>query len=213
METRLSISLPFFPGFYETHLMNSDTGYNEIREELDYYYHAEDGGNRMDLTEEDLDFDYRAYEKDVIDHFIAAWKGHAPDFVEAVEFEKIDSPRYYNFENDRLFCYVTLKDGWQDEMRHFIALNYDWLQERIHKEWSSRDGFFSFMSNDVDMWDEMLFVDTDSRYIGTMIRYMMLLENEAVYDSIIWDTLENIYPCEYVYVIADREQQMAEAVA
>ena len=210
MKPKFSLSLPFFPGFYETSLMNCDTDYFAIHEELDYYYHTEDGGNRMELTADDLDFDYAEYQKDVIDAFIAAWKSHAPEIVEDVEFDAIDSPRYYNFENDRLFCFVTLKKGWQDEMRHFIALNYDWLQERIHKEWSSRDGFISFMDNDIDGWGEKLFDECDTRYIGTMIGYMMIIENEDIYDDIISDTLENIYPCQYVFVIADREQEEAK---
>ena len=35
---RISIELPFFPGFYESALYNSDTSYWAIKEELEYYY-------------------------------------------------------------------------------------------------------------------------------------------------------------------------------
>ena len=211
MNSQITLALPFFPGFYETHLESSNTAYYAIQEELHDYYHTEDGGNRMELTEDDLDFDYREYEKAVMDAFIVAWNGHAPAFVEKVEFDHLWSPRYYNFENDQLFCRVTLKDGWQDEMRKFIDKNYVALKERIYKEWSSRDGFISFMDNDIDGWDEKLFTDQDGRYVGTMLRYMMRSENENIYDEIIDETLEDIYTCMYVYVIAEREMVPALA--
>ena len=34
---KVNIELPFFPGFYESDLMNSDTAYWAIKEELEYY--------------------------------------------------------------------------------------------------------------------------------------------------------------------------------
>ena len=64
---KVSIHLPFFPGFYETNYKNSDTAYWAIKDELDYYTrdlideHPEYAG----LTEDDLDFDDEQYEKDV----------------------------------------------------------------------------------------------------------------------------------------------------
>ena len=170
---------------------------------------TESVGTERNSKRGDLDFDYDEYKKDVIDAFISAWKLHAPSIIEDVEFDEIVSPRYYNFENDRLFCFVTMNEGWKDAVRDFMSKNFAWLKKRIKEDWSSRDGFFSFMSNDINAWDEKLFSDEDGRYIGTMIRYMMLVENEDVYDEIISGTLEDVYACEYVYVIADRERQEA----
>ena len=60
--------MPFFPGFYETDLENSDTAYWAIREELEYYTrdliieHPE----YKNLTEDDLEFDYKGYESAII---------------------------------------------------------------------------------------------------------------------------------------------------
>ena len=164
---KVSIEIPFFPGFYETDLMNSDTAYWAIKEELGYYHDdlCDEHPEYKHLTEDDLDFRYSDYEKDVAEAFLEVWELHAPaDIVESVEFDCISSPRQYNFSNDRLFAYVELKDGWQDVMRHFIASNYNWLQERIHDDWTSYDGFMSFMDNDVDEWGAHLFDEQDEAW-------------------------------------------------
>ena len=227
MTEQFPIELAFFPGFYESSLENSDTAYNAIRDELEYYYH--DNLGREELTEDDLDFDYRAYEKAAIENFIMAWKDHAPKIVEDVEYDHLWSPRYYNFETDAVYSNVTLKEGWQDDMRDFMRINADWLRERIRKQWSSRDGFISFMSNNFDdrrhdsddhdtwnsekSWYYHLFTEKDTRYIGTMLGYMMIIENGNVRDSIIDETLEGLYEGSYVYVKAEREAQEAQGEA
>lgn len=195
---KTSLQLAFSPGFYETDYESSDTAYYAIHQELDDIRTGEVDGN-PDWTEDDLDFDYQAYEKDIIDNFIAAWKKYAPaDVVESVEFDELDSPREYNFRNDRLFAFVTFKEGWQDAMRKFMEDNAEWLREKIGKQWSSRDGFISFMSNAVGDWYHFLFVEKDERYLGTMIGYMMEIEDPEVYDDLLSETMRDIYEGCYV---------------
>ena len=211
---RFSIQMPFFPGFYETWFENCDTSYWAIKEELDYltkdavYEHPE----WKSLTEDDLEFDYQRRRDDIISAFIDVWKFHAPEIVDSVELDCLDSPRYYNFRNDYLYCWVTLNDGWQDKMRDFIALNYDWLKKRVEEDWSSRDGFVSFMCNDLAEWDEYLFTDPDPRYIGTMLGYMMLVENKNMAEDIAMSTLEDIYDGSYVSISKEAEERIKEGI-
>ena len=199
---RISIELPFFPGFYESDLMNSDTPYWAIKEEYDYYTKdlISEHPEYKFLTEDDLDFDYDGYKRELVDGFISGFADHAPEFVTDVEYDVVDSPRYYNFRNDRLYAFVTLADGWEDVMRHFIASNYDWLQQRIHDDWTSYDGFMSFMDNDVDEWGEHLFNEHDERYISTMIGYMMYRENKEIRNDLICIALEDVYAGSYVFI-------------
>lgn len=202
---KTSLQLAFFPGFYETDYESSDTPFYAIRQELEDIRTGEIEGD-SDLTEDDFDFNYRAYEKDIMDNFIAAWKDHAPEeIVENVEFDELVSPKYYNYSNDELYAFVTFKDGWQDAMRKFMDENTDWLRDRIRREWSSRDGFFSFMSNDLNEWGNYLFVEEDSRYLGSMLGYMMEIAEPHVYDHLLMDTLEDIYEGNYVYQIQKAE--------
>ena len=211
----ISIQLPFFPGFYETPYKNSDTAYYAIKEELEYYYKrdlCEEHPEYQHLTEDDLDFDDANYDKDVMESFVEVWGNHAPKFVTDVRFDTLDSPRYYNFRNDQLYAYITLADNWEDEMRHFIALNHDWLSEKVHEDWTSYDGFISFMENEIDEWDTNLFNEQDPRYIGTMIGYMMLRENKNIYDDLFMGTMEDIYAGSYVFIIPEAEERLREMI-
>ena len=210
---RISIELPFFPGFYESALYDSDTSYWAIKEELEYYYQQDllpEHPEYANLTEDDLDFRFSDYCKDVQDAFIEVWKDHAPEIVESVEFDELVSPKYYNFSTDRLFAFVELRDDWKDVMRHFMAENYDWLQKRIHDDWTSYDGFCSFMENDVDEWDEHLFQEKDCRYISTMLGYMMYRENENIRGDLVMATLEDIYAGSYVFIIPESEARIKQ---
>ena len=204
---KVNIELPFFPGFYESSLFNSDTPYWAIKEELEYMQEE-----HPELTENDLDFDYRSCEDDLMHDFVDIWNYHAPkNVVVGVSNPELVSPKYYNFSNDRIFVDVELTDNWQDEMRHFIALNYDWLKERIHDDWTSYDGFHSFMSNDVDEWSTYLFEEMDDRYISTMIGYMMYQENKEIRDTLVMDTLEDFYEGQYVFLTEEGKAKVKKS--
>lgn len=208
---KMNIELPFFPGFYESDLENSDTSYWAIKEELEYYQNECDTPCK-ELTEDDLDFDYEKYREDVRGAWVDAWKDRAPEIVLSVDNVTMTSPRYYNFDTDRVYADVELADNWMDEMRHFIASNYDWLQERIHKDWTSYDGFCSFMSNDVDEWSSYLFEEQDERYISTMIGYMMYRANKEIRNDLVMIALEDIYAGSYVFLTEDGEQKVKEGI-
>ena len=77
--------------------------------------------------------------------------------------------------------------------------NKEWLTKRIREDWTSCDGFNSFMDNNYNDWyKEFQKDDVDERYICTMIGYMMLLANKNIYDELINDTLADFYIGEYI---------------
>lgn len=194
---KINIELPFFPGFYESDLENSDTSYWAIKEELDYYRNECDTPCK-ELTEDDFEFRYGDYEKDVRENWAAAWKENAPEIVLSMENVTMWSPRYYNFDHDRLYADIELADNWQSKMRHFMTENYDWLKDRIYEDWTSYDGFMSFMSNDIDEWGDYLFKQLDSRYISTMLGYMMYIANNEIRNDLVMYALDDIYAGSYV---------------
>ena len=234
----VNIELPFFPGFYESDLENSDTAYWAIKEELEYYQrdYCEYGPGEPEekplyeqLTEDDLDFRYSDYEHDVAEAFLEAWKSKAPEIVLGAENLVIDSPRYYNFRNDELFADVELADDWMDSVREFMVENADWLRERIEDDWTSYDGFMSFMSNNFDdlthdededywgnkSWYWHLFSGQSDRwecYISTIIGYMMYRENKEIRNDLVMTALDDIYAGSYVFITKDAEDRIKEAV-
>ena len=214
MSKIFNIQIPFFPGFYETSLMNSDTSYWAIKEELDMLQHdcRVEHPEYQILTEDDLDFRYSDYKNDVAEAFLEAWKYNAPEIVLGAENHTIDSPRCYNFRNDELFADVELRDDWKDVMRQFITENHDWLKERVHDDWTSYDGFMSFMDNDIDEWDKHLFEEEDERYISTMLAYMMYRENKEIRDYLEMSALEDIYAGFYVFITDNAKERIKEAV-
>lgn len=233
----MNIELPFFPGFYESDLENSDTSYWAIKEELEYYqneYCSDGRGDESDkdfyaqLTEDDLDFNYKDYEKDVREAWVDAFRSRVPDFVLSVGDVDMTSPKYYNYETDRLWADVELSEDWQDKVRAFMDENKDWLRDRIKKDWTSYDGFDSYMSNnfddlshdeDEDTWDIdrswywHLFSGQSRKlacYISTIIGYMMYHENSHLRDDLIMDALEDIYAGSYVFITDEGEEKLQE---
>lgn len=231
---KVYIELPFFPGFYESDLENSDTSYWAIKEELEYYQNDYAYGNPDEqaiysqLTEDDLDFNYEDYEKDVRDAWVESFRSRVPDFVLSVEDAKMVSPKYYNYDTDRVYADVELRDDWMDAVREFMVENADWLRKRIEDDWSSRDGFMSFMSNNFDdtRWDDdednwardkswywHLFSGKSDRweaYISTIIGYMMYRENDRLRDDLVMDALEDIYAGSYVFITDEGEEKLQE---
>ena len=238
---KFRIQLPFFPGFYESDLENSDTSYWAIREELDYYHNEYCGkwGHEPEelrpiyeqLTEEDLDFDYQGYEEEVRNGWVWSFRRQMPkQLVLSLENVEMTSPRYYNFETDRLWADVELSDDWMDVVRKFMVENADWLRERIKDEWSSCDGFISFMSNNFDdlshdevedYWGEKswywhLFSGQSDKlecYISTIIGYMMYHENNDIKYDLVVDAIEDVFAGQYVYITDDGKDKLEKLKA
>lgn len=211
-----NIELPFFPGLYESELYSCDTAYWAIKEELEYYQreycynNPEEQALYEQLTEDDLDFDFDGYKDDVVAAYVEVWKSNAPEIVESVKYTGMRSPRYYNFDTDRVDADVELRDDWKEAMRSFMQENYAWLENRIREDWTSYDGFCSFMENDIREWDKMLFEEEDVRYISTMLGYMMYRENKDIRADLAMDTLEDIYAGSYVFITPEGEQKLEE---
>ena len=220
---KYNIELPFFPGLYESNLYSSDTAYWAIQEELRYYreeYCTEYGRGEIEdkpfyeqLTEDDLDFNFTDYSKDIMASWVAAWKDNAPEIVLSIESEHMWSPRQYNFDTDRIYGDVELRDDWKDVMHGFMTENTDWLRDRIKKDWTSYDGFMSFMSNVLEEWDSYLFEDEDERYISTMLGYMMYRKNENIRTDLEYITLEDVYEGMYVFITDEGKQKIADLKA
>ena len=225
---KVNIELPFFPGFYESDLENGDTAYWAIKEELQYYQEECDTPCK-ELTESDLDFDYKGYEEAVRDEWVDGFRGNMPEIVLSLENVEMTSPKYYNFSTDKLWADVELKDGWEDDVRAFMAENADWLRERIKDDWTSYDGFMSFMSNnfddlthdeDEDYWGDKswyfhLFSGKSDRfdcYISVIIGYMMYRENKEIRNDLVMFALEDVYAGSYVFLTDEGKEKVEKGI-
>ena len=225
---KVNIELPFFPGFYESDLENSDTSYWAIKEELDYYQNDCENPCK-ELTENDLDFDYKGYEEDVRNAWVDGFREHMPEMVLSLENVEMTSPKYYNFSTDKLWADIELKDGWEDDVRKFMDENADWLRRRIEDDWTSYDGFMSFMSNnfgdtshdeDEDYWGDKswywhLFSGKSDRfecYISVIIGYMMYRENKEIRNDLVMYALEDVYAGSYVFLTDEGKEKVEKGI-
>ena len=225
---KVNIELPFFPGFYESDLENSDTSYWAIKEELDYYQNDCENPCK-ELTENDLDFDYKGYEEEVRNAWVDGFRERMPEMVLSLENVEMTSPKYYNFSTDKLWADIELKDGWEDDVRKFMDENADWLRKRIEDDWTSYDGFMSFMSNnfdnlahdeDEDSWSDKswywhLFSGKSDRfecYISVIIGYMIYRENENVRNDLVMYALDDVYAGFYVSLTDEGQAKINAAM-
>ena len=98
-----------------------------------------------------------------------------------------------------------------DAMREFMTENAEWLRKQIRDDWTSYDGFCSFMSNDLDEWDRYLFEDMDERYISVMIGYMMYRANKEIRNGLVMYALEDVYAGSYVFLTDEGKEKMETA--
>lgn len=87
----------------------------------------------------------------------------AEKFKIAMKFESLQSPREYNFATDRIFCEIEL----EEVKRIRSATDEKAFRDEARNRFTSRSGFISFYSPDVDDWGDI--DDWDHNQVGTLI--------------------------------------------
>ncbi len=190
MKQKFNIEVPFFPGYYESELFCSDDDWYESKEQVDYF---KEQTGREDMTEDDIELDFRGFEEDMNEAYTNAFFDCSPEFVLSAKYTSMWSPREYNFSTDRIYADVKLAPDWQRQMKAWIKDNSQWFADRIKKDWSDRDGFWSFIENEVSSFTEKLFKEMDETYISIMIQYMMYRANSESRYLLCEMARENVY--------------------
>lgn len=183
-----------FCGFYHSSLDQAidheieNVGYNRVQ----------DGSNEGD--ESSYPAALRLSESDICDAFYASdvadfgsarldmAKAYLEQFDSLVEdhlgeslgltFESISSPRFYNFETDRLFAFISdssIERLWKiNESDGFKS-----LAKVIESRFTSRSGFISHYPNDLDSWRAKPLADYDHNEIETLL--MAALESRGMW--------------------------------
>ena len=201
----------FFPGFYESALENSDMDYEETQLFID---DLREMHPKLEVDEDnDIEVDYDGYRREVGKAWAKCYESYMPSFVKSCVFESIVPPRNtgygpdYRFGTDKLYVDIELDDDWLDRMKEFISDNRDWFVERIKEDWTSYDGFCSFMENDLEGWIKGL-EDEDERYIGTTLAYMMLKENGEFWDDINLSVYERVSFYSFIHLTKEKEDEL-----
>ncbi len=188
------IQLPF-AGFYESvHGQQLDDA-----QERDAEHFAssdnEDYPNAVGMEESDLNdilfqmADYRkGFEKYARD-YVSAFAGYVKQETGVdlgLEFEKLESPREYNFDTDRIFAYIPVSV--LGTLKSVVSLEN--LAEVIKERHESRIGFASFYTTDIEAWNAKPLADWDHNELCTLLIAWMRQEiaedaDEAINDNAI----------------------------
>lgn len=150
--------------------------------------------SQLGVSEEDFYMAKSQEEKDAIEELYNSikWKEqhieYAKSYVKAfskllkteLEFVELNSPQYYNFTTDRIFVKIDLAF-----VRSILCgekkVPQDKLAKHIEDRFTSRDGFSSFYSNDLQVWLDQWFTFNkpwDSNQIEALLE-VYLEENEG----------------------------------
>lgn len=209
--TTLSVNVPF-AGFYESkwsdivdsaetreiEFMADEEGQSDPDREC---YQAEararlDAGELVDLFMRHATYRdaYGAIARDYVEGFdreLSETLGFSQRFV----FEEMTSPRFYNFETDRLFASVPL-----ETVKAWIALSrrsdrHATLSRLFREHFTSRDGFISHYNSSIP---QKPVEDWDHNEIGTLL--LAVLELRADADEMEGSIYYSLTECDYKYL-------------
>ena len=142
---KLETWLPCFPGFYQS-LFNPD---DEIDSEIEDINHHRKAQGFDPIDYDDCEWDNAGYEEAVAQGCVAYLNDLLKDWGVQFTFQSIWHPREYNFKTDSVNVEVELDP---DRIDKWVDSKYELIAEAVRKAHTSRDGFISYHSNDMDDW-------------------------------------------------------------
>lgn len=146
MTTKVKTWLPVFPGFYGTHFEADEDG------EIYDIKGQREQNNLSELPFEAIQFDYDEYHNTIGENACAFILNKLDGFVLSVEFECINSPKYYNYSNDTIHCEIELDNDCIYKIHEFITDHKEDFEVYLHDRYTSYSGFTSFYSNKYKDW-------------------------------------------------------------
>lgn len=157
-------STTIFEGFYESGLYSSDSLINHP-----YIYDiTPPDGYEFDL------YNFQGFMNEVGQEAVHLIWNNVPDedgIILDMKFVGISSPRFYNFSTDRI-C-AEIKVDYEKLKDYCLISNRDKFDDYLRENFSDRDGFWSFVANNVKDFESEL--ETESKkYDNVMVEYYLL---------------------------------------
>ena len=183
--------LPLFPGFYNTIFEpnGEDCEIDEInRQRLEK--------NLTEINYDDCNFNYKDYEKNMsedmsykIAEYLESIFGEKID----ITFEKVVSPKFYNFSNDSINIEIAID---LNLVINYLESNLKEFKDYIKNKYTSYDGFISSYSNDGLNWlNDIKTIDFESSHkLGSILDFILINED---YEAI--NLIEDCTDSNYLY--------------
>ena len=150
-----------------------------------------------------LAYDYAFADTQFGDAFRAYAREYAESYateygLDSAQFVTMESPRFYNFETDRLFVRVTR----QDVARMFRDTDSDILTRIAGERRTSRSGFISSYDPDVTAWGDV--AEWDHNQLATLLLAHVETQTGDEWDSetefaLMESASSNGYPDSWIY--------------
>lgn len=162
--------LQSFVGFYDS-IWEPDT---------EIYYECERTGQEEDV---DFTFDYSEYRDDICKAYTEIWELWLQEFISddiQLEFLEVVRPQYYTaLKTDRCRVKIQLTQAAEDAIIAKMGKHRELFSKWIRKNHTSRDGFNSYLSNDIDQWPSRLFNNEETfqpAYLFSILYYIVKAE-------------------------------------
>jgi hypothetical protein len=196
-----SINLPF-PGFYDSLYSNEIDHHQEQEAEWMAEREGENGvPPELRVPAEEFaellqdHFDYRACCTAIAKAYVDAFSNEffeATKIDLAAKFEEMTSPKFYNFETDRVFA--TVSDEVVAQM--FARVTRESLRAVIEERHTSRSGFHSFYDNDIYAWLEKPITEWDHNELCTLLLAVL---RDAKVSDFDWSVYYAVLDCDGIY--------------
>ena len=182
-------SCEIFEGFYESNLFNSDTEYYLN----DYLNDGEDIKKEYEIK------DFKGYCNEVSELYVDRLCDNLDDVANVFNsyfiYHGLYSPQYYNFSTDKIQIEMDVN---LDNLLQYIEDNKTLFDNYLHENFTSYDGFWSFIDNNYTDFMNTYNSGENDRELNVMIEFYLLnnvdLDNtrQQVYDELTSIQLEYI---------------------
>lgn len=170
-----------FSGFYES-------SHNAVIDDaIESYFQDENGEPQYpDNFWENFSYGniFKEYAKLYCDSF-NDWFNELTGLDIKLEFESLESPKYYNYSTDRIFANISTED--LKKLNGYVQAEV--LAETIKNRFTSYDGFISSYSNNIEDWLEVNkpLVEYDHNEIETLFQAIIAQEKAELIE---WELME-----------------------
>lgn len=168
--------LPVFSGFYCSYFESEA----DSQAENEYEYFKDTYCEDLDF--DDLEFDYKSFYNECAECMVFEVRDELVSlgFVSDIDYQKISSPKYYNFANDSIYVEVKLKDDNITYIMNYLNENKEKFDEYLKCKYTSCDGFISSYSNSIEDWLNTESLE-HSHKLGSILDF--ILANEGFEES------------------------------
>lgn len=179
----INISTDIFPGFYDSYLFNSDTL---------YWY------NQNEKAPAGYEFDIKNFQefedkvsKKYVDVLYESLNDY--DIIKGLKFVCVHSPRFYNFETDKLEIEVDFDEKKLEE--YCLKQKREEFQTYLNDNFTSYSGFISFVPTNIPE-----FLESEYKWDVMIEFYLLNNVNDRWLDEDAWEITTNIlYETVYLY--------------